>query len=116
MIAERRFPERLIVDGTDPPTRAPVALATSKSLIDNSKIGVAACCPLQQGIESRAQRLSPFRQAVLDFWRYLVVHEPPNDSIFFHLAKLLDQHFLRDSWNRPLKIGKPQHLPSEQME
>ena len=44
-----------------------------------------------------------------------MVNNPPHNSVFLHLTKLLDQHLLRDRRNRPFELGKPQHLSTEEM-
>ena len=40
---------------------------------------------------------------------------PPHDPIVLHLAKLLDQHLLRDRGYRPFQIGKSKHVSTEQV-
>jgi len=42
--------------------------------------------------------------------------DPPHHPVVFHLAKLLDQHFLGNSGNRPPQLREPQDLLTEQME
>jgi hypothetical protein len=44
------------------------------------------------------------------------VDDPSHHTVVFHLAKLLDQHLLGNSGNRPLQLREPQDLPTEQME
>ena len=39
-----------------------------------------------------------------------------HDAVAFHLAKLLDQHLLRDGRDRPLEVGKPHDVAAEQVE
>jgi len=56
--------------------------------------------PFEQGVERWAQRLSPLRQAVLHLRRNLVMDDPADDSVSFHLAKLLDEHLLGNGGNR----------------
>ena len=51
--------------------------------------------PLQQAIKHRAERLAPFRQAVFDFWRHLMVDDPAHDAVSLHLAKLLEEGRVR---------------------
>src|SRR3546814_17518556 len=41
--------------------------------------------------------------------------DPAHDTVFLHLAQLLDQHLLRDGGNRAFKIGEAQHLAAEQV-
>ena len=38
-----------------------------------------------------------------------------DDPIGFHLAKLLDEHLLRDRGNRPFQGGEAEHLAAERM-
>ena len=38
-----------------------------------------------------------------------------NDAIDLHLAKLLDEHFLRDRGNRPLQLREAEQLAAEEM-
>src|ERR1700693_4230688 len=56
------------------------------------------------------------RQAILDLWRHLGMHNPANNPILLHLSKLLYQHLLRDRRDRPLQIGESLQLAAEQME
>ena len=37
-----------------------------------------------------------------------------NDTIHFHLPQLLNEHFLRNSRDRPFKVRKAQYLPTEE--
>src|SRR5438046_10698737 len=45
-----------------------------------------------------------------------MMDDPPHHPVVFHLAKLLDQHFLGSSGNRPPQLREPQDLLTEQME
>ncbi len=45
-----------------------------------------------------------------------MVNCPPHDPVALHLAKLLDQHLLRDRGYRPFQVGKSKHPPAEQAE
>jgi len=45
-----------------------------------------------------------------------MMDDPPHDPVVLHLAKLLDQHLLRDRGYRPFQIGKAKHVAAEQME
>jgi len=45
-----------------------------------------------------------------------MVDDPLDNAVAFQLPELLDQHFLRDRGDGPLKIGEAKHLPAEQME
>src|SRR5438046_1301489 len=45
-----------------------------------------------------------------------MMDDPPHHPVVFHLAKLLDQHFLGNSGNRPPQLREPQDLLTEQME
>ena len=76
---------------------------------------IAFSRPFQEGIERWAQSLPPIRQAVLDLRRHLMVDDPPHDPVVLHLAKLLDQHLLRDRGYRPFQIGKSKHVSTEQV-
>jgi hypothetical protein len=66
--------------------------------------------PRQQCIESRAQRLAPVGQAVLDLRRHLLMHDATNYAVLLELTKLLDQHLLRDRWDLALELRKAQQL------
>ena len=44
------------------------------------------------------------------------MHDPPHDPVILHLAKLLDQHLLRDRRDRPLQFGEPKHPSAKQVE
>src|SRR6266850_5629327 len=77
---------------------------------------VARLGPGQQRIKGGTQFLSPFRQAILDLRRHLMVDDPPDNAVALQLPELLDQHLLRDRRYRPLKIGKAKHLPAKEME
>lgn len=72
--------------------------------------------PLQQRIEYGTECLTPDCQEVFHLWRYLWMHDPLDNPVTFHLAKLLGQHFLGDAGNCPLKIRKTQHVPSKEVE
>src|SRR5437867_10599140 len=56
--------------------------------------------PFEQGVEHRAQRLSPLRQTVLHLRRNLVMNDPADDYVDCRLAKLLDEHLLGNGGNR----------------
>ena len=43
------------------------------------------------------------------------MNEPPDDSVAFHLAKLLDEHLLRNGGYCASQIGKAENLAAEQM-
>ena len=45
-----------------------------------------------------------------------MMDDSSNDAIDLHLAKLLDEHLLRDRRDRPLEIREPQHPSSKQVE
>src|ERR1700730_7609641 len=60
--------------------------------------------PPQQRVERRAQGLSPVREAVVHLGRDLVMNEAPDDAISFHLAQLLNQHFLRHGRDRAAQL------------
>ncbi len=45
-----------------------------------------------------------------------MMDDPPNNSVYLHLAKLLDQHLLRDARYRPFEFGESQQIAAEQME
>jgi hypothetical protein len=77
---------------------------------------VARLGPGQQRIKGGTQFLSPFRQAILDLRRHLMVDDPPDNAVALQLPELLYQHLLRDRRYRPLKIGKTNHFPPEKME
>jgi hypothetical protein len=72
--------------------------------------------PSEQGVERWTESLAPIRQRIFDLGRHLMVNDPPHHTVGFHLAKLLDQHLLGNSGNRPLQLREPQDLPPEQME
>ena len=55
--------------------------------------------PLQQGIEGWAQGLAPVAQAVFDLRRNLMIDNSSDNAISFHLAKLLNKHFLGNPWD-----------------
>jgi len=38
-----------------------------------------------------------------------------HDPVLFHLPQLLDEHFLRDSRNRPFEIGEAQDISAEEV-
>lgn len=44
-----------------------------------------------------------------------MMDDPPDNAVPFHLAKLLDQHFLRDSRDCAFQVGKAQQLAAEKM-
>ena len=44
-----------------------------------------------------------------------MVNDPPHNPVVLHLAKLLDQHLLRDRGDRPFQGGKSKHPPAEQV-
>lgn len=44
-----------------------------------------------------------------------MVDDSPDDAIDFHLPELLDEHFLRNGRDRPLKFREPKRLPPEQV-
>ena len=44
-----------------------------------------------------------------------MMDDSSNDAIDLHLAKLLDEHLLRDRGNRPLKLREAEHLAAEEM-
>jgi hypothetical protein len=66
-------------------------------------------------LERWAQRLSPLRQAVLHLRRNLVMDDPADDSVGFHLAKLLDEHLLGNGGNRSTQVREAQHVATEEM-
>ena len=72
--------------------------------------------PFEQGVERRAKRLAPGREAILHFRRHLIVNDSPHDPIGFQLAELLREHLLRDPRYRALQVGEAQNLAAEQME
>jgi len=43
------------------------------------------------------------------------VHKAPHDAVALHLTQLLNQHLLRDRWNRTAQLRKPPHLATEQV-
>lgn len=45
-----------------------------------------------------------------------MVDDTSDDSIILHLAKLLNQHFLRNPLNCALKIGEAQDVPPKELE
>ena len=45
-----------------------------------------------------------------------MVDDTTDDAIALQLPQLLDQHFLRDRGDGPLKIGEAKHLDAEQVE
>jgi hypothetical protein len=70
--------------------------------------------PFQNRVERRAERLAPIGQTIFDLGRHLMMDDPAHDTIPLHLPELLDEHFLRDRWDRTLKIGKaPQRAVEE---
>src|SRR5689334_9862327 len=71
--------------------------------------------PFQQGIKCWTQGLTPLRQAVLNLGWNLVVDGAADDSVGFHLAKLLDEHLLGNGRDRPFQVGKAQDLAAEEM-
>jgi hypothetical protein len=72
--------------------------------------------PSQELVESRTERLSPVREAVLDLRRDFSVHSARDDAVALQLPKLLRQHLLRDARNRALEVGEAQRLAAEEME
>ncbi len=44
-----------------------------------------------------------------------MVDNAAHDPILFHLPKLLDKHFLRDSWDRAFEIGEAQNVPAKKV-
>jgi NAD(P)-dependent dehydrogenase (short-subunit alcohol dehydrogenase family) len=66
--------------------------------------------PGEERIERRAERLSPIGEPIFDLRGHLVVDDPPNHAVLFHLAQLLDQHLLGDRRDRSFQIGKAQYL------
>ena len=40
---------------------------------------------------------------------------PMNDTIRFHLPQLLNEHFLRNSRDRPFEVGEAQHFAAEEI-
>jgi hypothetical protein len=40
---------------------------------------------------------------------------PTNHAVGFHLPQLLDEHFLRNSWDSPLQLREAQHCSTEQV-
>jgi hypothetical protein len=40
---------------------------------------------------------------------------PTNHAVGFHLPQLLDEHFLRNSWDSPLQLREAQHCSIEQV-
>lgn len=77
--------------------------------------GTAHLRPLEQGVERRAKRLAPGREAILHLRRHLVVDGSAHNSVGFQLAELLRQHLLRNRRNRTLQVGEAQNLATEQM-
>jgi hypothetical protein len=45
-----------------------------------------------------------------------MVDDPANDPVRFHLAKLLDQHLLRNCRDRTFQVREAQQRSSEQVE
>ena len=45
-----------------------------------------------------------------------MVDDPLDNAVALQLPELLDQHFLRDRRDGPLKIGEAKYLPAEQVE
>jgi hypothetical protein len=71
--------------------------------------------PLQERVECRTQCLPPGRQRVLHLGRDLVVNDASHDRVRFHLAKLLDEHLLRNGRDRAFEIREPLYLAPEQV-
>ncbi len=44
-----------------------------------------------------------------------MMDDSSNDAIDLHLAKLLDEHLLRDRGNHPLQLREAEHLAAEEM-
>lgn len=38
-----------------------------------------------------------------------------HSAVSFHLPQLLDEHFLRNSWDRPFQLREAQHFSTEQV-
>lgn len=72
--------------------------------------------PLKECIERGAEGLAPWGQAVLDARRTLGMSDASKDSVLLELAKLLVQHLLRDSGQRPFELGEPLNPTPEQLE
>jgi hypothetical protein len=71
--------------------------------------------PFEQRVERRAQCLSPFRQAIFNLGRDLMVDDAPHDSIGLHLTELLNKHLLRNRGDRPLEVREAQQLSIEEL-
>jgi len=71
--------------------------------------------PCQQRIQCWTERLPPVREAVLDLGRHLLINEAANDSIPFHLSKLLNQHLLGHRGDRAPQLGKAPDVTAEQV-
>src|SRR6202162_5810077 len=77
---------------------------------------LAQRCPFQQSVERRAESLTPVRETVLHLRRHLMVDDPSDHAVVFHLSKLLDQHLLGNRRNSPLQLREAQDLPAEEVE
>ena len=71
--------------------------------------------PLQNRVQCRTQRLTPWRETVFHSGRHFRIGLTDDDAIRLHSAKLLAKHLLRDIRNCALQIGKAQHFATEQM-
>jgi hypothetical protein len=72
--------------------------------------------PGEERVERRTKRLSPRGHSILDLRWNLRVHDALDDSVVLELAKLLDEHLLRDGRDRALELGEPKRPASEQVE
>ena len=45
-----------------------------------------------------------------------MVHDALHDAITLHLPELLDQHSLRDTWDRSLQVREAQQPAAKEME
>src|SRR6266576_6150047 len=60
--------------------------------------------PCQKSVKGRAKRLSPASELILDLWRDLGMHDPPDHAIALQLSELLREHLLGNGRYRSLEV------------
>src|SRR4051812_4275589 len=71
--------------------------------------------PRQDGIERRAEGLTPLGELVFHLWWYLRVDRSHHEAVGLQTTQLLPEHLLRDGGYRPLQVGEAHHLAAEEV-
>src|SRR4051812_4433514 len=71
--------------------------------------------PRQNGVERRAEGLTPRREAVLHPRWYLGIDRPYHDAVGLQTAQLLPEHLLGDGGYGALQIREAHHLAPKEM-